>query len=288
MVLQMDELKPERSGRGSGLDWDTRGMTSALLLYKLFKNKKNQRGHLAEPNSFTYLHLACPSGRKVQNHLYFDCCSISLLWPNFILRILNSLTLDWMHVLCTCMHNVCVSVVSAVSRLSFTFEKPHDVLGSGSLFLLAAALCFYSDQVRPFRYLSFHLNWLAVWRSDRPYCLHFWWKWLLQNLFFCVCLQPQFKYKVSSWSFEWDQVLKKKKFLTSWHFHLHVKHISRDHLRERDEEECGRGWVWGSGWGGGRKRDPSLPLVHCWLPSRLTSKWILGDAACKTLAYRRY
>lgn len=31
MILQMDELKPERSGRRSGLDWDTRGMTSALL-----------------------------------------------------------------------------------------------------------------------------------------------------------------------------------------------------------------------------------------------------------------
>lgn len=58
MILQMDELKPERSGCRSGLDWDTRGMTSALLPYKVFETAE---GHLTEPNSFSDLHLTCPS-----------------------------------------------------------------------------------------------------------------------------------------------------------------------------------------------------------------------------------
>lgn len=124
----------------------------------------------------------------------FHCCFIALFWPNLNLKTFNSIRRRLSGLFVHIQENISVSqtclcsLLIKVSTLSFTFEKPHDVLDGGSLRFLAAALCFYSDRVRPFRYLSFHLDWLAVWRSDRPYCLHIWWEWLLQILFFCVCV----------------------------------------------------------------------------------------------------
>lgn len=182
MVVQMDELRPERSGCGSGLNWDARGMTSALPLYKLFKEKRITKvTWLNPPTSYSFIKLVLKAVKPEDLHGHL-CETLLRCSDNFVcLKCFTPPTWRVWHTpvreVCSCVLVGCnLSCQLKCPHRASPLKRPHDVLDGSSFCFLAAASCFYSDQVRRFRYLSFHLNWPAVWRSDGPNCLLFWWQ----------------------------------------------------------------------------------------------------------------